>query len=742
MKLAKSLALSAVVACCLTAQPAYSSDFVKNLLQQFSGTVTNWDDLENRRSTLEGQIRQAVHSGDLTITDADQLRVQLDPIAAAVVQGRSSGKPLTFSQGLVFSQKINAVTAALQQAIATKQSALPDIDALQIELSQKIDLALNSNQLTADDASKLKDQLRTVADIESTIKASGDGALNPKQVETISTRLSDIKTQLVQAIKMGESAIPELSARSNDLQQRIDRAMANRQIDREQAGRLSAELAQSAQKRSTFSNGGQNLNGRQILELAGDLDRTANHLDTAISATQAAAGVANAAAAQVAAAQVAAAQAAANQQVNVAVVPSSSYGGDSDGSAYGGSDSSVKYKDITGYWGEPYVSTLASRGILGGFPDGTFHPNDNITRAQFAAIAVKALNVPPNGNPSTFNDVPAKYWAAPAIGAVSNAGLVTGFPDGTFKPEDKLTRAQALVILAKALGSGYSDAREVALYSDGSTVPAWALPSVTRAASAHIIANFPNPATISPNSLATRGEVAALMYQTLLALHKPLPRISIGLLPQFATTQVVVPSQPVQAAVPQVEILRLDNVEVSPSGKLSAGDVLVVKAFGSANAVATFSIREGVQNVPMDERRDGVYEGTYTVRKTDNIGSTRISVALTKNGAQPASGQFRSELMLDAMPPEVSVNPRPNSQADGPLPNIVVKFSDGHGSGVDPATVHLIVNGQDVTGQSIVDGGMVAYKPTQPLNGANAVNAEIKLADRCGNAVDYRLELQ
>jgi hypothetical protein len=398
-----------------------------------------------------------------------------------------------------------------------------------------------------------------------------------------------------------------------------------------------------------------------------------------------------------------------------------------------------KYPDVIGYWGEPYVSILASRGIIGGFPDGTFHPNDNITRAQFAAIAVKALNVSPNTGASSFNDVAAKYWGAAAIGAVSNAGLVTGFPDGTFKPEDKLTRAQALVILAKALGNGYSDARELANYSDAPTVPGWALPSVTRAASAHIIANFPDPAVISPNAFATRGEVAALMYQTLLALHKPLPKIHIGLLPQFASAPpaVVAPVQQPQIipVIQQPQILVIENVEVTPSGKLSAGDVLVVRAFGSPNALASFSIKDGVQGVPMEERRDGVYEGSYTVRKTDNIAHTRVYVALNKRGAQPASGESRGEMILDAMPPEILVEPGANTVTRGGQTSIVVKYTDGHGSGVDPASVHLLVNGRDVTSEAILDGGMVAFRPNQPLFGM--VSAEIKLADRCGNAVDY-----
>jgi hypothetical protein len=175
------------------------------------------------------------------------------------------------------------------------------------------------------------------------------------------------------------------------------------------------------------------------------------------------------------------------------------------------------------------VALLSKRGTIGGFPDGTFKPDAPITRAQFAAIAVRALNLPPAGRPANFKDVPAKYWGNTVISQVSDAGLVTGFPDGTFRPEDKITRAQALVILAKALQSGGGEASSLDPYSDGSTIPTWAKPSVIKAASAGIIVNHPDPSAIRPNDMATRAEIAALTYQTMSKLGESLPQIRVGL---------------------------------------------------------------------------------------------------------------------------------------------------------------------------------------------------------------------
>jgi S-layer homology domain len=744
MKVAKVLTVTTLAALCFNSQPAQASDFIKNLLQQFSGTVANWDDLESRRAAAESQILQALQAGNITVADSNSLRAQLKPLADAVVQGRASGKALNFTQGLMYAQSINSVTAALQQAIATKQSNLPDIDALQTELGQQIDNSQKTNQLSADDAAKLRSDLRTVADIEAAIKSSGDGTLNAKQIETISTRLSDIKTRIAQAISMGQSAIPELTDRANKLQTNITDARADGRLSADQAQSLLTQLDQANKHRANLLNLGQYLNGKQILDLAGELDGIASSLQTSIR---------NDAAAQAQQFQNQSqqyqnqsqqyqnqqpqAQTPASTQVNAPVQVQ--VNNPSDASLTMG-NSANSYKDVVGYWGEAYISNLAARGIIGGFPDGTFHPNDNITRAQFAAIAVKALNVPPNTGSASFNDVPAKYWGAAVIGAVSNAGLVTGFPNGTFAPEDKLTRAQALVILAKALGSGYSNSSELNNYSDAASIPSWALPSVTRAASAHIIANFPDASTIAPNALATRGEVAALMYQTLLALGKPLPKISVGLLPQYAFQNN--PSAPptnanqTTAAPVAAPPLAISNIEFSPTGRLSAGDVLTVRASGTAHGQATFSIKDGPQGLPMTEKRDGVYEGFYTVRKSDNIGLTKVEVTLAKDTLQPVTVTGPAlELVLDARAPEIDISPRPNANVQGTLPSIVVRFNDGRGSGVDSASVRLIVNNQDVTAQSIMDSGMIAYRPNMPLTGN--VSAEIKVADKCGNATDF-----
>ncbi|MBC8123022.1 MAG: S-layer homology domain-containing protein [Gemmatimonadaceae bacterium] len=294
-----------------------------------------------------------------------------------------------------------------------------------------------------------------------------------------------------------------------------------------------------------------------------------------------------------------------------------------------GAIQAADFGDIQGYWAQPYVSTLADRQVIGGFPDGSFRPSAPITRAQFAAIAAKALNLGAGsgGGGGSFNDVPSSYWAARAISAVSGSGLVTGFPDGSFRPEEKITRAQALVILSKSLRENPANTNALGKYEDAQAVPDWARDSVSKAANAGIIVNFPNTGEIEPNRLATRGEVAALMYQTLSDLgQQDLPPLSIGMIGSSNASGV------------SGRVLAIDNISLSPSSSsLRAGDELIVRVTGTPGAQASFTLQGLDQTIPMREVDPGVYEGSYTVRREDRQPNTRISATLNRANAKPVS---------------------------------------------------------------------------------------------------------
>ncbi|MEO0853888.1 MAG: S-layer homology domain-containing protein, partial [Cyanobacteria bacterium J06648_11] len=113
----------------------------------------------------------------------------------------------------------------------------------------------------------------------------------------------------------------------------------------------------------------------------------------------------------------------------------------------------ANFNDTDGHWAESYIDALSDTGVLGGFPDGSFKPNAQVTRAQFAAIANNAFQLADTTHTNVFNDVAGTHWAAGAIANAANSGLVAGFPDGTFQPQRNVTRTQSLVVMTNALGT-------------------------------------------------------------------------------------------------------------------------------------------------------------------------------------------------------------------------------------------------------------------------------------------------
>jgi len=181
-----------------------------------------------------------------------------------------------------------------------------------------------------------------------------------------------------------------------------------------------------------------------------------------------------------------------------------------------GNTGKVAFKDVqTGYWAKAYIEALASQGIIAGFPDGNFKPNEPVTRAQFAAIINKAFKPSATRNAITFKDVKSNYWGYGAIQAASSSPFLTGYPDLTFKPEQQIQRVQAIVALANGLGLTASDQNTIKFYTDAGQIPGYAAGPVAAATSKKLVINYPNVKELAPKRQATRAEIAAFVYQAL-----------------------------------------------------------------------------------------------------------------------------------------------------------------------------------------------------------------------------------
>lgn len=109
------------------------------------------------------------------------------------------------------------------------------------------------------------------------------------------------------------------------------------------------------------------------------------------------------------------------------------------------------FKDVANTrWSATAISYMNELGLIKGYPDGTFKPEKNITRAEFAAMATRFANLTGTGVQS-FVDVPSTHWANDFIARAASYGWVSGYPDGTFKPENNITRAEVVTITNRML---------------------------------------------------------------------------------------------------------------------------------------------------------------------------------------------------------------------------------------------------------------------------------------------------
>ncbi len=178
----------------------------------------------------------------------------------------------------------------------------------------------------------------------------------------------------------------------------------------------------------------------------------------------------------------------------------------------------IVFEDVpAGYWAEPYIDALSSRGLISGYDDGTFRPDQPVTRAQTANIVSRTFNLTADKASLEFSDVEPDYWARESVGEVVRGGFMTGFPDDTFKPNLPVTRTQALITLVTGLGIEPPQNIQAALsrYTDANAIPQWANEKIAAATDSSLVVNYPDTAQLKPNEPTTRAELSALIYQAL-----------------------------------------------------------------------------------------------------------------------------------------------------------------------------------------------------------------------------------
>lgn len=180
-----------------------------------------------------------------------------------------------------------------------------------------------------------------------------------------------------------------------------------------------------------------------------------------------------------------------------------------------------EFPDVANHWSKSAVNDMASRLVVNGVDATHFNPNNNVTRAEFAAILVRALGLSDTGTSSKFSDVSTSDWYMGAVTVANEYNLIDGYENGTFRPNQTISRQEAFVILNRAIAivklQQATGSIILSSYSDQSKVATWAQTATQAVLSSGVVQG--NGKLLHPTGQMSRAETATVM-QRLLKLAK------------------------------------------------------------------------------------------------------------------------------------------------------------------------------------------------------------------------------
>ncbi|MFC4305190.1 S-layer homology domain-containing protein, partial [Cohnella boryungensis] len=182
---------------------------------------------------------------------------------------------------------------------------------------------------------------------------------------------------------------------------------------------------------------------------------------------------------------------------------------------------SAKLKDVASHWAEQAIRDMGERMIVEG-TGNLYEPDREVTRAEFAAILVRGLGLPMENEAAPFSDTPQSAWYNNVVNTVYTYRLITGFEDGTFHPNDRISREQAMVMLSRAMiftglkAKLPGQAADEALlpYTDAASASNWALGGIADCIQSGVIQGK-SDAKLAPQDFVTRAEAATIVQRLL-----------------------------------------------------------------------------------------------------------------------------------------------------------------------------------------------------------------------------------
>lgn len=188
-------------------------------------------------------------------------------------------------------------------------------------------------------------------------------------------------------------------------------------------------------------------------------------------------------------------------------------------SSYAVLENKVNFTDIASVqaWAGKQIQVVAAKGAIEGVGEGKFAPKSNVTRAEFAKMLIRALNLENNSAVQSFSDVSSTAWYAPYVAVAAEKGIITGRSADKFDPNATITRAEMATMISRAVKfinpAATTNATAISQFSDAAKISASLRDGVAFAASHNLVIG--NAGKFNPNDTANRAEAAVIIYRTI-----------------------------------------------------------------------------------------------------------------------------------------------------------------------------------------------------------------------------------
>jgi len=183
-------------------------------------------------------------------------------------------------------------------------------------------------------------------------------------------------------------------------------------------------------------------------------------------------------------------------------------------SRYAVMEANKTYPDLAGHWSKANVESMAAKHVVSGYPDGTYKPENNITRAEFANLIVKALELDVVEYNNEFNDINAADWYADVVATAYANGIIDGYPEGTFLPNKEISRLEMAAMLSKALDVEINDnyyPMAAQAFGDYSDIASWGKDHMVKVYQEGLMVGMDG--VFNPTGTTTRAQAATAIYR-------------------------------------------------------------------------------------------------------------------------------------------------------------------------------------------------------------------------------------